>query len=112
MFVVFSVSIHTSENTVSIIRRYKNSVGRNTAGTSALLLSLDVNFVKIFRNQSGYYKGRSNSSPNLNNRRTHTDIINVSHKSVCIIDNLMRHISAQREAIMRQIRHKIMITYV
>jgi len=37
------------------------------------------------------------------------DITTVSHKSMCILDSLMQHVSAQREAIMRQIRHKVMI---
>jgi len=90
----FSASIHTSENAILIIRRDENSVGSNTSGTSALLLSPDVKFVKIFRKQTEHYKGHSYSSPNLNNRLKHMDMITVSHKSVCILDSLMQHISA------------------
>jgi hypothetical protein len=107
----FSASILTSENAVIIIRRYENSVGLNTSGTAALLLSVHVKFVKIFQKEAEYYKGHCNNSPNLNNRLTHMDIIRVivSHKSVCILDILMQHVSAQREAIMRQIRQKVMI---
>jgi hypothetical protein len=105
----FSASVHTSENAVRIIRRYENSLGCNTFGTSALLLSPDVKFVNIFRKETECHKGHSNGSPNLNKRLTHVDIITVSRKSVCILDSLMQHVSAQREAIMRQIRHKLMI---
>jgi hypothetical protein len=81
---LFLDSIHTSENTVSVMRRYENSVERNTSGTSAMLLSLDVKFVKIFRKETEYYKGYCNSSPNLHNRLTHMDIITASHNSVYI----------------------------
>lgn len=45
---LFSASIHTSEITDSIVRRYENSAGRNTSGTSAVLLSVDVKCVKTF----------------------------------------------------------------
>jgi len=101
----FGLISHTSENAVSIIRRYENFVGLNTSGTSALLLSVDVTFVNIFQRETEYYKGNCNSSPKLNNM----DVLTVSHKSVCILDSLMQHVSAQREAIMRQIRHRVMI---
>jgi hypothetical protein len=46
---VFSTSHRTSENTVSIMRRYENSAECKTPGAFALLLSLDVRFVTIFQ---------------------------------------------------------------
>lgn len=89
MSALFSVSIHTSENTVSIMRLYENSVERNTSGTLTVLLSLDVKFVKIFRKETKYYQGHCNSSPNLHNRLIHMDIITANQNSMFILDSLM-----------------------
>lgn len=74
-----------------------------------MLLSLDVKFVKIFRKGTMYYKGHCNSSPNLHNRLIHMDIITASQNSVCILDSLMQHVSGQHEAIMKKMRHKVMV---